>query len=171
MYMCLDCDRVFEAALAKQVMGSAPIWVCPYCLSEEINSFVTMREKLDAALQKLGLLNETCGSCDDCEFTDCVNNNLHVPNHPNCKCIPENEQVKNGGFFFPEMAGNDENGYAGLPVQNKEISFEDLQLNEFVLLAMDALREFEPVFEKGETYITDMNSRFLHTFIDACFVP
>ncbi len=173
MYECGNCDRIFEAALNKQSIGFNSQWVCPYCLSDNIRStpqlftpqFFDDQEQLETELQEMGLLDE-------------------MPEHPNCRCNPEEELIKNAGFFFPEMGaeitdyqkaqGMTGNGYARLPAQNAELSFGDLDLNEFVLLAIDALDvkgNTEPSFKKSGTYITDMNSRFLHTFIDASFVP
>jgi len=151
MWICGDCDRMFQAAIAKQTIGLAVKWVCPYCISENIQDFIPVRQpkffddqdELDVDLQKSGLLEETCGFCDDCEFTE----------------------------MGDVVAENNGNRYARIPDWSPEISFDDLELNEFVLLAMDALHKFDSEFKIGKTGITDMNSRFLHTFIDGCFVP
>lgn len=54
---------------------------------------------------------------------------------------------------------------AELPEWNFELSFADLDINEFLLLDLP-VEDVVPI-----NYITKMNELFLHTFVDGCFVP
>lgn len=53
----------------------------------------------------------------------------------------------------------------GLPEWDFELSFSDMDINEKLLLGLP-IEDVVPI-----TYIAEMNYRFLHTFVDGCFVP
>ena len=69
-------------------------------------------------------------------------NNFDMPNHQNCPC-------NNEPLFTP-------------------LSFEDLNLNEYLLQSFDSL---EKKLKVEENYYTDMNRVFLRTFLDSSFIP
>lgn len=81
------------------------------------------------------------------------------PEHPNCFCSSLGD-FKAAGLDEETIKYLRNNAVAKFP-----LSFNDLDINEKLLLDLP-IEDVVPI-----TYITEMNYRFLHTFVDGCFVP
>lgn len=157
MWRCADCEKDFEFGYITDIK-----LVCPFCGSCNINEYGPefYFPKMDGLIPNVGkdsfpkvdmekevdkLIDEIIGSDE-------------MPEHPNCPC-----------YIGPEL-DNDTIDYMRKNVMMQSpLSFDDLDINEIVLLGLNLEEGEEAV--RPYTYITDMNSRFLHTFIDADFVP
>lgn len=125
------------------------MWLCLACLQNfenpksETISISTIRDEAEK-------FNAPCSSCPNCgcigivEIPKNENISLEMSEYPNCPCHVEP---------FLDV------------VMQSSLSFDDMDINEKLLLDLP-VEEVVPI-----TYITEMNSRFLHTFVDGCFVP
>lgn len=174
MLFCSNCEIKIES----EKVGLYTI--CPSCgigfmiTEQDVQDYKQLGleiKRMDAALDSFGI--------DGGDYEEA---GLEMPEHPNCHCSNELDEEALEQLGLETSGGNDyERGYdyieeqdlcencefsknAGQPFE-PNISFHDLDVNEIVLLTLP-IEEPVPI-----DHITDMNYRFLHTFIDSCFVP
>ena len=97
----------------------------------------------------IGYLNGIV-TCPFCESSLIFGHHEIPAEHPMCPCIMNH--VNTNSNIFEESPA---------------LSFDDMDKHEVILIDLPLISiDVRPI-----TYISEMNERFLHTFIDADFVP
>ena len=174
MWYCIDCEKEFES---PGCIGDLVGITCPFCSSTTIvdclDFFQPETDKLIPEFIEEQIA-DMYATMED----------LKPPEHLNCSCINE--------FNIPEYLTNFDQtkmlrcthchddfinrkefekcprcGLGNLISEEiPQLSFDDLEINEQLLIGLPTERDRVVSI----TYLTEMNERFLHTFIDDCFV-
>jgi len=162
MWLCIDCDKEFEnpCAFENPEIGLT----CPFCGSISIVdcSDFYMPEMSDEVPESVEeQMADTYATIKDL-----------VPEqreHPNCKCTNKPDDSE----YLTDLSRD---AYGRIVERIPQLSFDDLRINRNVLLNLpidDAIMNMKSPakFKAYDTYMDKMTERFLHTFIDDCFVP
>lgn len=181
MWICIDCEKEFgELSCFRTSVGIT----CPFCGS------ATIVDCIDFYQPEMGSVIDDAINSLDCSEQDYIDASLEMPEyieeqiadmyatmkdlipkmpeHPNCRCVNGFEKASFNMSSIDWIRNN--------PVIQIPLSFDDLEINEKLLIGLpvtDAILNMQKKpgqYDAYEKCITEMNERFLHTFIDDCFV-
>lgn len=158
MWYCIDCDEEFEFYIPDFIWNSFRK-TCPFCGSKEIVDCLEM----DAAIKDLvsdSIDNEMKKTVEELNaaIKDLV---PEMPEHPKCLCANK----YNNSDHLTNLS---KNVYGYIVEGVTQLSFDDLEINEKLLIGLP-LEDASNNYNAQVTCITEMNERFLHTFIDDCY--
>lgn len=148
MWKC-ECGLKFKDPL----IGIGNIELCPLCESENIwqieNIIPDLDKEIDFALDSFEITKQ-----------DYEEAGLEMPEHPNCSCI--NEPIYHKPVEMPySISGTNR-------IEFTPLSFDDLETNEMCLLDLGLPKGYPTSLEMpvpAISYYSEMNSRFLRTFL------
>ncbi len=144
MLICKNCNQLFVSILI--IAGKE---TCPYCGGNRIAKAVSPFKNGIPEVDPHRISQEAFeNGFDDAYLDDAADCNCDG-DCENCEVTVPNQNLE-------------------LPAFEPEVSFHDLDVNEVCLLGLNIPKESRPT---AFSYITRMQERFLHTFIDGSFVP